>query len=117
MVPMILTSADAVLRDTSWMSLWDEQVRDVRQLAVADRQRLVQFLTDLTDEEWLAPTAAPGWTVKDIALHLLDDDMTWLSTQRDGDLRNRDPGAGGAAIWPIEIRHARRRLGILDLPL
>lgn len=68
------------------MSLWDEQVRDVRPLAAAEREALLHLLGGLTDEEWLAPTAAPRWTVKDIALHLLDDDLTWLSRVRDGEL-------------------------------
>jgi hypothetical protein len=27
----------------------------------------------------------PGWRVKDIALHLLEDDLGWLSRERDGD--------------------------------
>lgn len=67
------------------MSLWEEPVRDVRPLATVERRRLLQFLGQLTHEEWLTPTALPGWSVKDIALHLLDDDLTWLSVQRDGD--------------------------------
>lgn len=67
------------------MSLWDEPVRDLRPLAIVERKRLLDFIGDLTAEEWRKPTAVPGWTVKDIALHLLDDDLTWLSTQRDGD--------------------------------
>ena len=68
------------------MSLWEERVRDVRPLATDERERLLAFLADLADDEWLAPTAAPGWTVKDLALHLLDDDLSWLSRERDGDL-------------------------------
>lgn len=68
------------------MSLWEEPVRDLRPLAILEREKLVDFLGQLTHEEWLTPTALPGWTVKDIALHLLDDDLTWLSTQRDGDM-------------------------------
>jgi uncharacterized protein (TIGR03083 family) len=67
------------------VSLWDEPVRDVRGLATAERERLVHLLTDLSPDEWVAPTALTGWTVKDIALHLLDDDLTWLSMRRDGD--------------------------------
>jgi hypothetical protein len=50
-----------------------------------ERQGLVAFLGGLAPEEWVAPTAARGWTIKDLALHLLDDDLTWLSVQRDGD--------------------------------
>jgi uncharacterized protein (TIGR03083 family) len=67
------------------VSLWDEPVRDVRPLATAEREALVHLLTGLAPDEWTAQTALTGWTVKDIALHLLDDDLTWLSMQRDGD--------------------------------
>jgi uncharacterized protein (TIGR03083 family) len=67
------------------VSLWDAPVRDVRPWETDERRRLLAFLGGLTPEEWIAPSAAPGWTVKDLALHLLDDDLTWLSGQRDGD--------------------------------
>lgn len=67
------------------MSLWDVPVSDIRTTTTDERRRLLDFLCRLTPEEWRAPTAAPGWTVKDIALHLLDDDLTWLSIRRDGD--------------------------------
>ncbi len=43
------------------------------------------WLDGLTPQEWRASTAAPGWTVKDLALHLLDDDLGWLSRDRDED--------------------------------
>jgi uncharacterized protein (TIGR03083 family) len=52
---------------------------------VRERQDLLDLLSSLSPEEWLAPSAAPGWTVKDLALHLLDDDLGWLSRGRDGD--------------------------------
>jgi uncharacterized damage-inducible protein DinB len=68
------------------MSLWDEPVPDVRALCAVERDMLIRFLAGVTEEEWLAPTAAPPWTVKDIALHLLDDDLTWLSRERDGEV-------------------------------
>ncbi len=58
------------------MSLWNEPVRDLRSLATAERQGLLRLLAGMTDAEWLARAAIPGWTVKDIALHLLDDDLT-----------------------------------------
>lgn len=50
-----------------------------------ERRELLEWLEDLTPDEWHAPTTAPGWTVKDLALHLLDDDLGWLSRGRDGD--------------------------------
>jgi mycothiol maleylpyruvate isomerase-like protein len=47
---------------------------------------LVALLGSLRDAEWAAPTEAGRWTVKDVALHLLDGDLTQLSIGRDGHL-------------------------------
>jgi uncharacterized protein (TIGR03083 family) len=45
---------------------------------------LITLLRGLTAEEWLLPTAAPGWDVRDVAAHLLDTAIRRLSYQRDG---------------------------------
>jgi uncharacterized protein (TIGR03083 family) len=50
-----------------------------------ERAELVGLLDSLRPAQWAQPTAAPGWTVKDIALHLLDDDLGVLARNRDGD--------------------------------
>ena len=68
------------------MGLGDAAVVDVRPLLPGERQALVELLSGLTPEQWQTPTACPGWTVKDVALHLLDDELGWLSRGRDGDL-------------------------------
>ena len=49
------------------------------------------LLRGLTPEQWLLPTACEGWTVKDVALHMLSDDIGWLSSGRDhfGERPNR----------------------------
>lgn len=44
---------------------------------------LLNLLDSLSPEEWERPTVAQGWTVHDIALHLLGDDMGILSRERD----------------------------------
>jgi uncharacterized protein (TIGR03083 family) len=43
-----------------------------------ERARLLQLLHGLT-EEWRAPTACAGWSVKNVAAHLLGDDLGRLS--------------------------------------
>lgn len=48
-----------------------------------ERQQLLELFADFSEEEWSAATVCPGWTVKDIALHLLGDDIGYLSGQRD----------------------------------
>lgn len=48
-----------------------------------ERQQLLQQLAQLDEHEWYKPTICAGWTVKDIALHLLGDDIGILSRKRD----------------------------------
>lgn len=48
-----------------------------------ERQELLLLLSKLRDEEWHKPTVCPGWSVKDIVLHLLADDVGKLSRNRD----------------------------------
>jgi uncharacterized protein (TIGR03083 family) len=48
-----------------------------------ERDALLALLKDLSPEEWDAPTICPGWSVKDIAGHLLGDDLGMLSWGRD----------------------------------
>jgi uncharacterized protein (TIGR03083 family) len=45
---------------------------------------LLDLLSGLSDDEWAAPTVCPGWSVKDLAGHLLGDDVGMLSRRRDG---------------------------------
>ena len=60
---------------------------------------LVALLRSLTPAEWDAPTAAPSWSVKDVASHLLDTTLRRLSMHRDGYMpRMKDDAfAGGLA--------------------
>jgi uncharacterized protein (TIGR03083 family) len=67
------------------MDLSSMEPRDVRPQLRQERADLLELLAGLTADQWTAPTAALGWSVKDVALHLLDDDLGWLSRGRDGD--------------------------------
>ena len=49
---------------------------------------LLALLRGLEPAEWERPTAAADWTVKDVAVHLLGDDVGILSRRRD---RYREP--------------------------
>jgi uncharacterized protein (TIGR03083 family) len=48
------------------------------------RAELVSVLTSLAPADWLRPTVAPKWRVRDVAAHLLDGQLRRLSAQRDG---------------------------------
>jgi uncharacterized protein (TIGR03083 family) len=52
------------------------------------------LLRDLSGEEWLLPTAAKKWSVKDVALHLLGGDIGNLSRRRDKHVLPGNPIAG-----------------------
>jgi uncharacterized protein (TIGR03083 family) len=54
---------------------------------------LLELLGDLSASDWEAPTVCPGWSVKDVAAHLLGDDIGRLSWGRDGYV-NPDFAAG-----------------------
>lgn len=47
------------------------------------RAELIDVLRSLTDEQWSAPTDCEGWSVKDVAIHLLGDGIGMLSSLRD----------------------------------
>ena len=70
-----------------------------------ERARLVEVLRSLSDEQWVAGTSCPGWSVKDIAQHLIADDLGRLSHERDGYSAGRFEPAGEegfeAALLPF----------------
>lgn len=45
---------------------------------------LIELLASLPATEWELPTIAPGWSVRDVAAHLLDTALRRLSMGRDG---------------------------------
>jgi uncharacterized protein (TIGR03083 family) len=53
-------------------------VGDVWALVHAERAALVDDLERLDDEDWVRPSLCEGWTVHDVAAHLVD---TWRTTR------------------------------------
>jgi uncharacterized protein (TIGR03083 family) len=60
------------------------------------RQQLLSLLEGLTEEDWLRPTAAKKWNVKDVAGHLLGGDVGNLSRRRD----KYTPSGKSPGSWP-----------------
>ena len=56
---------------------------DVTDLVPQLRLQLLALLRDLSAEEWSLPTACPGWSVHDVAIHLLGVDLGNLAARRD----------------------------------
>ena len=48
-----------------------------------ERAALLALLRDLSADDWKRSTECPAWSTKDIALHILGDDLSLLSRQRD----------------------------------
>lgn len=60
-------------------------VLDVVDLFPELRAELLRVLRGLNDGAWQLPTACAGWSVKDVALHILADELGYLSRHRDSD--------------------------------
>jgi Mycothiol maleylpyruvate isomerase N-terminal domain len=52
---------------------------------------LIDLLKSLTEEEWQSPTICKLWSVKDIASHLLDENLRTLSFSRDNYFGEKPP--------------------------
>jgi len=59
---------------------------------------LIALLRSLTPDDWSRPTACALWSVRDIAAHLLDDDLRRLSFHRDGQPPPSAGPMGGAEL-------------------
>ncbi len=51
---------------------------------VPERRRLIELLSSLDASDWDRPTECPAYSIKGIATHILGDDLSLLSRQRDG---------------------------------
>jgi uncharacterized protein (TIGR03083 family) len=57
---------------------------DTLPLFPGERSALLELLRGLSAADWEAPTVCLGWSVKEVAAHLLGDDVGRLSWGRDG---------------------------------
>jgi uncharacterized protein (TIGR03083 family) len=74
---------------------------DVLPILAREEQALLDALGDLTAEQWAAPTVCTGWTVHDLAAHILGDKLGRLSRDRDG-YRVEGPRAGEPFVTFID---------------
>jgi uncharacterized protein (TIGR03083 family) len=68
------------MTDVSWLG----PPIDVRPLFARQQAALIDLLRALGADQWERPTICPGWSVKDIAAHVLGDHIGRLSRHRDG---------------------------------
>lgn len=68
------------MTDTSWLGT----PIDVRPVLAEQQVAFIDLLRRLDADEWAKPTICPGWSVKDVAAHVLGDHIGRLSMHRDG---------------------------------
>jgi uncharacterized protein (TIGR03083 family) len=68
------------MTDTSWLG----PPIDVRPVLAEQQAAFIDLLHRLDGDEWAKPTICPGWSVKDVAAHVLGDHIGRLSIHRDG---------------------------------
>ncbi len=64
--------------------VFDAEPHDVLDLLHDERLELLGLLRSLRADDWARPTECPGWGVREIAAHLLHDDLRLLAHLRDG---------------------------------
>lgn len=57
---------------------------DVVEIVPDERRGFLELLESLSLADWVRPTVCAGWSVQDVAAHLLGDDVGLLSRWRDG---------------------------------
>jgi uncharacterized protein (TIGR03083 family) len=62
------------------------ELLDVTPALAPERATFLELLHSLSPEDWERPTECPEWTVKGLVLHVLGDDLSLLSRQRDAAL-------------------------------
>ncbi len=77
----------------------DIPILDVTARLGPERSLFLDLLGGLTPSDWELPTECPAWDVKGVALHVLGDDLSLLTRQRDASTDSltlfavRHPGA------------------------
>jgi uncharacterized protein (TIGR03083 family) len=91
------------------MDPWSTPPADTRPMFTAERADLLALLEGLPGEAWAVETPAVGWTVKDVALHLLEGDLGRLSRNRDGDATGLIPVDVDAATFVSALAAKNQR--------
>ena len=69
---------------TMWAMLNASSISVVLEACRPERDAFLELLARLSADDWNKPTECPAYSVKGIATHVLGDDLSLLSRQRDG---------------------------------
>jgi uncharacterized protein (TIGR03083 family) len=75
-------------------------------LLESERDELLTLLGALAPDAWSGATGCPGWSVKDIAAHILGDDVGILARERDS---FRAPDSPQSSSWDDLVRFVNER--------
>ena len=65
----------------------------------AEQDRLEEILASLSEEQWMAPSAAAGWSVADVMLHLAQSEEAVVASVDGATLRSESES--GATVDQI----------------
>ena len=68
----------------------------------AEQDRIEEVLLSLDDEAWASPSAAPGWSIADVVLHLAQTEEAVVATVRTGPSGTGDRPAGFAGATSVD---------------
>src|ERR1700743_2993658 len=74
---------------------------------IAEAVRLQGILGLLTAEPWLAESAAGGWSVADVVLHLAQSDEAVVASVSGESPREHDAAAGSVDDWAAQLGDAK----------
>lgn len=99
------------------MEIPEDPPFDVADELRSERDRLLRLLDGLDESQWGRPTRCPGWSILDLAVHLVGDDLSFVSWQRDSHHGTAPPDGldgDGFITWLDELQvewvRAARRL-------
>jgi uncharacterized protein (TIGR03083 family) len=78
------------------------EINHMTQLVESEAANLHRFLTQLSQEKWLQPSACAGWTVADVAAHLTQSAYTWSEGITRAQVGDAGPPPGQQALRPGE---------------
>lgn len=102
------------------------EMRHMTRLVKSEAANLHQFLSGLSPQEWLRPSACAGWAVGDVAAHLTQSAAAWsegITRAQAGDyspppgqeaLRQGERGSQVTAQRAIELRQSRAQDQLLQ---
>jgi uncharacterized protein (TIGR03084 family) len=74
----------------------------------AEQQRLEGLLGGLDGARWMSPSAAAGWTIADVVLHLAQSEEAVVATTSGVDVRSRLASVQGATVDELMAERVRR---------